>query len=227
MVAQLINVVGQVLDQVGILGVVPKWLHGVELRSVGRQPFQLQPRCRSRKDLTYRRAVNPPAGGDNEYVIFFSRSNRGRMAQWSKFREVSVDISGEDWAARILVEQVWLPLLVRCAGVDVLLCPNNVCPVLAPCKVVVVVQSLQPSVVPEFRQYTTFLRFVYIHTMTRLSVRRADRIIVVSESTKRDMCRSLRISPARVQVTHELVCHRYSVGLATVQSAAPFFSNTG
>ncbi len=147
--------------------------------------------------------------GDNEYVIFCSRSNRGMLGWPGNFREVGVDFPAEHRAKRILAEQVWLPLLAQREGIDVLLCPNTVCPLLARCKIVVVVQSLQPLVVPEFRRYTTFLRFMYICHMTRLSARRADHIIAVSHSTKRDICSTLGISPTGITVTHEGVSHMF------------------
>jgi len=141
--------------------------------------------------------------GDNEYVIFCSRSNRGMLGWPGNFREVGVDFPAEHRAKRIFTEQAWLPLLARREDIDVLLCPNTVCPLLARCKVVVVVQSLQPLVVAEFRRYTTFLRFTYICHMTRLSARRADHIITVSNSTKRDICSTLGIPPTAITVTHE------------------------
>lgn len=41
---KIVDIVGEVVGQVRILGVVPDHLHRVEVRGVGRQPFHLQPR---------------------------------------------------------------------------------------------------------------------------------------------------------------------------------------
>ena len=60
------------------------------------------------------------------------------------------------------------------------------------------VSFLFPETVP--RKYSLYMRL-----MTRLAARSADRIIAVSDATKADLVRTLRVAPAKVVVIHEAV----------------------
>lgn len=95
-------------------------------------------------------------------------------------------------------EQTVLPAEAFRQGVDLLHGPVNVVPLLATCPLVVTVHDLaylrMPETVPARRRR-------YFTTMTSLAVRRADRVIAVSESTKTDIVELLNVPPERVTVT--------------------------
>lgn len=95
-------------------------------------------------------------------------------------------------------EQAVLPIVARRRRLDVLHAPVNVVPLLVPCPLVVTIHDLaylrRPEVVPARRRR-------YFETLTRWSVRRARRVLAVSESTKRDIIELLGVSPERVAVT--------------------------
>lgn len=96
--------------------------------------------------------------------------------------------------ARILWEQIVAPTVLLRARPDVLFCPLNVVPLLAPCPSVVTVHDL------------AFLRFNlhqpakrrYLTALTRRSVQRAAHVITVSEFTRREVLELLGVDPARV-----------------------------
>ncbi|MDP9309812.1 MAG: glycosyltransferase family 4 protein [Chloroflexota bacterium] len=96
--------------------------------------------------------------------------------------------------ARIIWEQAIAPLAVAGQRPDVLFCPLNVVPLLAPYRTVVTVHDL------------AFLRFDlhkpakrrYLAAFTKLSVRRAAHVITVSEFTRREVLELLRVPPAKV-----------------------------
>ncbi len=96
--------------------------------------------------------------------------------------------------ARIAWEQAIAPLVLLRDRPDVLLCPLNVVPLLAPCRSVVTVHDL------------AFLRFDlhkpakrrYLTVLTRLSVRRATHVITVSEFTRREVLALLGAPAAKV-----------------------------
>lgn len=104
--------------------------------------------------------------------------------------------------ARILWEQVVSPVEVARRGIDVLHSAAYVAPLLLPCRSVVTVHDLSFILMPEFFRPGNRM---YLSTMTRLSVRRADRVIAVSESTKRDVVRLLKVPAERVEVVYESV----------------------
>ncbi len=99
---------------------------------------------------------------------------------------------------RALWEQTVLPGLVRRDRVDVLHGPVNVAPLLAPCATVVTVHDLAYLRLPD-RLPTGRRR--YFAALTRASVRRASRVLAVSESTKRDIVELLGVPPEQIAVT--------------------------
>lgn len=100
--------------------------------------------------------------------------------------------------ARILWEQAIAPPALLRDRPDVLLCPLNVVPLLAPCPTVVTVHDL------------AFLRFNlhkpakrrYLAALTRLSVKRAAHVITVSEFTRREVLELLDVAPDKVTAIH-------------------------
>jgi glycosyltransferase involved in cell wall biosynthesis len=99
---------------------------------------------------------------------------------------------------RLFWEQTSLPRLVQRAGLDLLHSPHYTRPYFLSCASVVTLHDM------------TFFLFPHLHTIARrfffpiairLSVQRADRLIAVSESTRRDAMRILNIPPAKIFTT--------------------------
>jgi glycosyltransferase involved in cell wall biosynthesis len=100
---------------------------------------------------------------------------------------------------RILWEQAIQPWSVRRSGVELLHGPAFVGPLASGCPFVVTVHDLSFLLFPlGFRA----LNRVYLRTFTRLSARRARRVIAVSESTKRDLVQYYDLAAAQVDVVH-------------------------
>ena len=100
---------------------------------------------------------------------------------------------------RILWEQVLAPAECLRRRLHVLHSAAYVQPLLCPCRSVLTIHDLSFLLMPEaFRPGNR----VYLTTLTRLSARRADRIIAVSESTRRDAVRLLGVPPEKVTVVH-------------------------
>lgn len=95
---------------------------------------------------------------------------------------------------RIVWEQIVAPAVLLRDRPDVLLCPLNVVPLLASCPLVVTVHDL------------AFLRFNlhkptkrwYLSLLTRLSVKRANHVLTVSEFTRQEVLELLHVPPAKV-----------------------------
>ena len=104
--------------------------------------------------------------------------------------------------ARILWEQSVAPLEILGRRVRVLHSPAYVAPLATPCRSVVTVHDLGFILMPQFFKPGNRM---YLSTMARMSARRADRVIAVSESTKRDVVRILKVPAERVEVVHNAV----------------------
>jgi glycosyltransferase involved in cell wall biosynthesis len=100
---------------------------------------------------------------------------------------------------RILWEQLAQPWVMRDAGVDLIHGPAFVGPQASKRPYVVTVHDLSFLLYPRgFRA----LNRTYLRVFTQLSVRRAQRVIAVSESTKRDLVRCYGIPPGKVDVVY-------------------------
>lgn len=100
---------------------------------------------------------------------------------------------------RILWEQLVQPIALRREGVDLLHAMAFVGPILAPCPFVVTVYDLSFFHYPEaFRPWNR----LYLRIFTRLSARRARRVIAISESTRRDVVKILGVAFDQVDVAY-------------------------
>ena len=108
--------------------------------------------------------------------------------------------------ARIWWEQTILPLALRRFGVDVLHAPAYVAPLVAGIRTVVTFHDLSYFLFP-----TSFNRAnrAYLQTFSRLTARRADRLIAVSEATRQDLVRLLGVNASRVNVVPNGVDERF------------------
>jgi glycosyltransferase involved in cell wall biosynthesis len=102
-------------------------------------------------------------------------------------------------AIRVLWEQLIQPIVLRQRGVDLLHAMAFAGPLVAPCPFVVTVYDLSFYHHPEaFRPWNR----LYLSIFTKLSTRRARRVIAISESTKRDVVTMLGVPPDRVDVAY-------------------------
>ena len=101
---------------------------------------------------------------------------------------------------RIAWEQIAAPVALRRERIDVLHAMAFVAPLFSPCPTVVTVLDLSFLRYPE--AFKAFNR-LYLGLMTRASVRRARRVIAISESTRQDVIALLGVSPDRV---HRVYC---------------------
>lgn len=100
-------------------------------------------------------------------------------------------------AVRVLWEQFVQPWALHRIGADLVHGPAFVGPLLAPCPVVITVHDLS------FIRFPTLFRpanRLYLTVLTRLSARRARRLIAVSAHTGAEITRLLGIAPERIDV---------------------------
>lgn len=143
-------------------------------------------------------------GGDHEFVVFLRKENFDFYQPSStKFRKVLADFR---WYS--LAEQLRFPPLLRKERIDLMHFPHFNVPVLTPCPFVVTIHDLILFRYPTRRATTlnaaTYgLKYAAYRLTIALATWRARAIITVSECTKKDIVRELRVKPERVTVTYE------------------------
>lgn len=100
----------------------------------------------------------------------------------------------------IIWKQIYLPLKMASSGARLLFCPDPISPLFAPGKVILLVHDLM-----FYRQPELANRWwgIYWRTMLPLCLRRADKILAVSESTRKELNSLFGIDLSLVNVTYE------------------------
>lgn len=137
----------------------------------------------------------PRVDHDNRYTAFLG--DRRFTSSELKLRVSRLPTSRP--VVRIFWEQVVQPFALQKEGVDLLHALAFVTPLFSPCLSVVTIYDLSFRLYPESFKHSK--RF-YLDLFTRLSARRARRIVVISESTKRDVVRLLGVPPEKVEVVY-------------------------
>jgi glycosyltransferase involved in cell wall biosynthesis len=99
-----------------------------------------------------------------------------------------------------LQEQVELPRLLRRHKVDLLHSPHFNIPLVSPCPTVVTIHDVIYLACKQ--DLPSRLGRLYYHAMMAAAVRRADRVITVSEFSKKEIVRHLNAAPAKIDVIH-------------------------
>jgi glycosyltransferase involved in cell wall biosynthesis len=138
----------------------------------------------------------PDADPEIEYTVFVGEK-RYRGVPGTQLRVSRLPTQHP--TIRILWEQAIQPWALREAGVDLLHGLALVGPAASACPFVVTVHDLSFVFYPQNFQ---LLKRLYLQFFTRLSVRRARRVIAISENTKRDVVQQYGISADRVDLIY-------------------------
>jgi glycosyltransferase involved in cell wall biosynthesis len=122
-----------------------------------------------------------------------------------------VDVARPGWSTarpwkRIAWEQLAAPFALRRDRVDLLHAMAFVSPLISPCPTVVTVLDLGFLYYPEAIKRGKRL---YLQWMTRLAVRRARRVIAISENTRRDIIERYCVAAERVETVYCGVDRRF------------------
>lgn len=138
---------------------------------------------------------------ENEYVLYANAQvPEGTFPSKGNFTVRLAQIPLLTAAARILWEQLCLPIALLQDQIDIVHFPDQSYPFLPlPCPSAITVHDLVFNIYP--RTYTWGKRF-YKNLAMKAAIDRADHIIVDSESTKRDVIQAYGISGERCSVIH-------------------------
>jgi glycosyltransferase involved in cell wall biosynthesis len=130
----------------------------------------------------------------NEYMVFAKPEH---VAEFG-ITQPNVHFSAVDLASRPLRlawEQVGLPLRLRQLRVDLLHSPHYTMPLPKTCRSVVTFCDMTFHLLPEMHSR---LKQIFFRRMMRWSADHADKLIAISESTRRDVMRLLNVAPQRI-----------------------------
>ncbi len=107
-----------------------------------------------------------------------------------------------------LAEQWRVPMAAARARADLLHEPHYVLPPLTRCRTVVTIHDCIHLRFPEY--LPSRAAFVYAHAMIRLAARKADRVLTVSDASKRDILHYTGVAPEKVVVVHNGLDARFA-----------------
>jgi glycosyltransferase involved in cell wall biosynthesis len=140
----------------------------------------------------------------NEYVIFLRKDNFNELQIKSgRVKKVLADVR---WYS--LAEQIKMPYYIWREHLDLIHFPHFNIPIFCPTKFIVTIHDLILIKFPTLRA-TTLGPFIYriknlaYKLIIWLAVKRAQRIIAVSEFTKHDVVKQFKVKPDKIKVIYE------------------------
>lgn len=148
----------------------------------------------------------PRSDPRNQYVAFVGDGRALTGLDSSNLTGAVSALPARIVPARILWEQCFQPLSLRARDADLVHCPMHVVPFLSGRRKVVTVHDLAFMAFPSVHKRWNRL---YLTLFTRWSLTQAQGIIAVSESTRLELSRLLRVPASRVTVVHNGVDSRF------------------
>jgi len=140
----------------------------------------------------------------NEYILYIKNDSLSDLPIKSCVEQRSLDRDG--LAENIVFEQFILPRQAQKDGVDILFSPAYTTPLWCRCQRVVTIHDISYHLFPQWFKFDEILR---VRTISRISAKRASKIFVVSEYTKREVVKHYGISAGKILVTHNGVDPRF------------------
>lgn len=139
----------------------------------------------------------------NEYVVLLTKDNWEEMAETANFKKALAP-----WRWYTLAEQVRLPRLLRELKPDLVHFPHFNVPIFYRGRFVLTIHDLLLRYHPSRRASTLgpikyWFKNLGYRLVVRSAVKRAERIIAVSEFTKKEILKFYRLNPEKVKVVYE------------------------
>jgi glycosyltransferase involved in cell wall biosynthesis len=138
-----------------------------------------------------------------EYVLFCRAEDCGDLEELGEnFR--AVPEPARPYSAS---EQVRIPMDLRREGIDLFHAPHYVLPPLTPCKSVV---TIHDCIHLRFPQYLpNRLAYAYARSSLWFATHRSNRVLTVSEASKRDILRYFRVPDRKIDVIYNAIDERF------------------
>lgn len=157
--------------------------------------------------VTYINNLIPALGRrdrDNEYLLLLSPSSPVRIHSLPEnFKVIRLGRLMSSPLLRVLYEQFMLPFFLGREKADLLYSPGDMTTLASPCPVVLAMRNpVLYTKIPLQWKGRDRIRSLVLSKLARLSARRADRIIFVSESSRREIGTRLNIDPVKSRAIH-------------------------
>ena len=145
---------------------------------------------------------------DNEYVIFLSKDNFDEFqSDHPHLTKVLADVR---WYT--IAEQIRMPLIIAKQKLDLMHFPHFNVPIFSPTKFVVTIHDLILTKFPTTRATTLGPVLYWLKNMAyrfgiNLAVKRAKKIIAISQFTKDDIIEQFKVDAKKIVVTYEGVAN--------------------
>jgi glycosyltransferase involved in cell wall biosynthesis len=116
----------------------------------------------------------------------------------------AVPIRAQPYSA---AEQILVPLDLRREGVDLFHAPHYTLPPFTPCRSVVTIHDCIHLMFPQY--LPNRLAWAYARASMWVATHRSDRVLTVSETSKRDILRFFQIPPEKIEVIYNAIDERF------------------
>ena len=99
-----------------------------------------------------------------------------------------------------LWDQIKLPFHLKKQGVDVFLTPYFKAPLCKPTKMVVIINDIIPLVASQYQKLKYFFKRTYFRAMIKSAIKKADRIITISQHSKKDIVEFSGIDSTKIEI---------------------------
>jgi glycosyltransferase involved in cell wall biosynthesis len=134
---------------------------------------------------------------NREYVVF---QNTDEKMAWAE-NIIPVEDDSPKYSLR---EHISLPIRMRRYRIDLFHSPHYVLPVARPCRAVVTIHDLIHLFYPPSPAAA-----LYARVMMNAAIRSASRVLTVSNASREDLVRVLRVDPEKIVVVHNAVDARF------------------
>ncbi|VAX31502.1 hypothetical protein MNBD_NITROSPIRAE03-1039 [hydrothermal vent metagenome] len=144
---------------------------------------------------------------DNIYYLIVSPVNESLFdIRAGNFKKICLPLYSDNTILRVFLEQFLLFFYIKRYKVDVLFSPGNFATIYPGCKQILVIQG--PLTVKEIRRKhapdeISWIHRLYYDLMLPVSIRKADKIIAVSNDIKRNLLKQINIPEQKILVIHE------------------------
>jgi len=136
---------------------------------------------------------------ENQYIIFVNReSSKWELPEAKNITRIICPINSMSRIRRYLYEQFRLPIAIKKFNLDILHSLGYVGPLFVGCASVVTIHDLNYIAL---KQYMPFYKNLVLRTISRLSAKKADKVITISDFSKSQIINILKIPEDKVFVT--------------------------
>jgi len=133
------------------------------------------------------------------YIIVPKRADKLGMKHLNQANIKVIETRIPNLASRLLKEQFGLPIILWKHHIDILYCPANIAPFFAPCKVVLLIQSINPYVNIKRRSYYQKTRLRIIRILSKISSAKACRVLALSDCSRNLVANELGINYTKIR----------------------------